>query len=206
MDEEQILALSDALNTFDAASASASHASPDLANGVQTVSSAVVSAQSHAYDTPPTAVHIFSQLGSLVDTKLATLRPLDPTSVQSLSESMTNIVDAMSAALNAEAADAVSHSMPAIAKYIHSIQQMLTDPTSTPMSVYAMQNFSVPFAKGTQGVRPLPTTMCLNAPALPQADPQPHQAACCQFTCVFSDQLVDTMHASHACSANDGSQ
>lgn len=155
MDEEQVLVLADALGTSDGASACVSQLCQEAADGVK---SAAVSMAEHRHVAGhSTASAIFSQLGSLVSAKLAAIQSLDPASVQSLSESMSQVVDAMNTALNAEVAETLPLAMAGIATYISSIQQHLTDPMSAPMSVHAMQMLSAPFAKGTQG-----TVACLS--------------------------------------------
>lgn len=149
LDEEQVLKLADALGTLDGASTCVSNACSTLVDGVQSAAASTADVQ---FDSgPTTASHIFSQLGSLVHAKLATLQSVDPESVQSLSESMSQVVEAMDTALNAEAAESVSLALTGITTYILAIQQQLTDPTSAPMAVQAMQLFSAPFAHGTQG-------------------------------------------------------
>lgn len=170
--EEQVLALSDALKTVDGTSACASHACPDLEDGIQAAFTAVSSAQSHVHDGLPTTAHVFSQLGLLVNAKLATLQSIDPSSIQSLSQSMSNIVEAVSSALDAEAGETVSGAVTGITTYIHALQQMLTDAKSAPMSVYAMQSFSAPFAKESQGAEPrshhpMDALLCMFATTLP---------------------------------------
>lgn len=154
MDEEQVLVLADALGTLDGASACVSHVCPEVAEGVK--SAAVTMADHHHVAGHSTASLIFSQLGSLVNAKLATIQSLDPASVQSLSDSMSQVVDAMNTALNAEAAETLPLAMAGIATYISCIQQHLRDAMSAPMSVHAMQMLSAPFAKGTQGAAACP--------------------------------------------------